>query len=321
MTIAGEMRILWLTHKDGTPSTRYRVAAFLPRFEQAGHASELREYSSSIWSLWPLLRAAGRADVVVLQKRLPPPWLTRAIRRRAKRLVYDFDDAVYLKRAAGQREGARDRRFRAVMEAADLVIAGNSHLAGVAKADGAKRVEVIPTVLDPAKYLAASREPHDDIVLGWIGAGGNLPFLEALLPHLPKARVRVVCNAFPPGVEAVPWSEAGEAAALAGMDVGLAPMPDDDWSRGKCGTRVLQYFAAGLPVVADRVGVHADLVEEGVSGHLVSGPAEWSARVGELMKDPAKRRAFGEAGRKRVVERYSVEAVAPRLVGLVTGEF
>lgn len=314
------MRVLFLTHNPDTPSTRYRVRAFLPHFEKAGHAVTVTEYSSSLLSIYPLMKSVAAADAVVLQKRLPPPWITRAIRRRAKRLIYDFDDAVYLKKGTQgtARKGARVKRFHSMMENADLVIAGNSHLASIAKDEGAKRTEVIPTVLDPAKYFAAKREPHDDVVLGWIGAGGNMKYLEALLPRLPKARVRCVCNVFPKGVEAVAWSEATEAASLAGMDIGLAPMPDDEWTRGKCGTRVLQYFAAGLPVVADRVGVHEDLVEDGVSGYLVKSADEWTARVSDLVADPSKRRAFGERGRKLVVERYSVEAVARCLIDLIT---
>ena len=313
------MKILWLTHRADTPSTRYRVRAFTPHFESAGHSVQILEYSSSLLKIYPLMKAIASADVVAVQKRLPPPWVTRAIRRRAKRLVFDFDDAIYLKKGdeGTSRKGARVKRFGAMMAAADLVIAGNSHLADVARQDGAKRAEVIPTVLDPLKYLEARRAPHDDIVLGWIGAGGNVKYLEALLPHLPKARVRCVCNVFPSGVEKVEWSEAGEAAALAGMDVGLAPMPDDEWTRGKCGTRVLQYFAAGLPVVADRVGVHADLVEEGASGYLVATTDQWRARVAELAADGDKRRRFGEHGRRTVIERYSLRAVAPRLLDLL----
>lgn len=315
------MKILFLTHRPGTPSTRYRVEAFVPRLQAAGHEFAVREYSSSIGSLWPLMNAARRADVVVLQKRLPPAWLSRAIRRRAKRLVYDVDDAVYLKRTEdGARPwGVRVKRFEAIVRLADLVVAGNSHLAEQARHAGAKDVEVIPTVLDPAKYEAARPAPHEGVVAGWIGAGGNLPYLEALLPSLRPlgVKVRVVCDRFPEGVEAVPWSEEGEAAAVAGMDIGLAPMPDDAWTRGKCGTRVLQYHAAGVPVVADDVGVHRDLVGEG--GYLVKSPAEWAEKVGLLARDPELRRRLGEAGRARLKERFTLDAVFPKWLSRIAG--
>jgi hypothetical protein len=301
------VRILFLTHRADTPSTRYRVNPFVDRLRRAGHEVATREYSSSLLGLLGLFRSVKESDAVVLQKRLPPEWITRAIRRRTKRFVYDFDDAVYLA------SPTRERRFAAVVGAADAVVAGNSHLA--ARARGAV---VIPTVLDPARYDAAPRPPHDGIVAGWIGAGGNLPYLEALLPRLAglPVRVRVVCNRFPEGVEKVEWSEEGEAAAVAGMDIGLAPMPDDEWTRGKCGTRILQYFAARVPVVADDVGAHRDLV--GGGGYLVKSPEEWRERVGELAWNQGLRRWMGDEGRRRLGESFTPDAVFPRWLDILT---
>ncbi len=315
------VKILFLTHRAGTPSVRYRVEAFLPRFREAGHEVLAREYSSGILDLWPVLRAVSAADVVVLQKRLPPRWLTKAIRRRAKRLLYDFDDAVYLKRTAeGARPwGTRVRRFEAVVRAADAVTAGNSHLAEQARGAGAKSVTVLPTVLDPAKYEAVGRREHEGVIAGWIGAGGNLPYLEAILPLLRKSpvRIRVVCNRFPEGVEEIPWSEETEAEAVAAMDIGLAPMPDDEWTRGKCGTRVLQYHAAGVPVVADDVGAHRDLVGDG--GYLVRSPEEWAEKVEFLARNPQVRAELGAKGRARLKERFTPAAVFGTWKPLVEG--
>ena len=311
------LRILFLTHRPDTPSTRYRVAPFADRLRLDGHDVRVREYRSGILATPSVLRAAREADVVVLQKRLPPPWITRALRKRARRLVYDFDDAVYVKREGVAASPTRERRFEAVLKAADQVVAGNSHLAARARERGAQKVAVIPTVLDPAPYDAAPRKAHDGVVAGWIGAGGNLPYLEALLPILKDlpVKVRVVCNRFPDGVEKIPWTPDGEAAAVAGMDIGLAPMPDDEWTRGKCGTRVLQYHAAGVPVVADDVGAHRDLV--GAGGFLVASPEEWKARIRELATHPALRRKLGDEGRRRLREEFTPDAVYPRWRDLV----
>jgi glycosyltransferase involved in cell wall biosynthesis len=312
------VNVLFLTHRADTPSTRYRVTPFADRLRAAGHDAAVREYSSSPVRLMRLLKAAKAADAVVLQKRLPPPWITRAIRKRSRKFIYDFDDAVYIRREGAGGSATRDRRFDAVLAAADAVVAGNSHLADVARRRGAKDVRVIPTVLDPAKYEAAARGPRGGVVAGWIGAGGNLPYLEAILPGLRElpVRVRVVCNRFPEGVEKVAWSEEGEAAAVAGMDIGLAPMPDDEWTRGKCGTRILQYHAAGVPVVADDVGAHRDLVGKG--GYLVRSPEEWARRVRELAADPALRSRLGEEGRRRLREAFTPDAVFPHWLELLT---
>lgn len=289
----------------------------MTRLRAAGRDVRVREYEGGLLALPRLFRAVRDADVVILQKRLPPGWITRSIRKRAKKLIYDFDDAVYLKREGVAPSATRERRFEAVVRAADEVVAGNSHLAAGARERGGKRVTVIPTVLDPAPYEAASRAPHDGVVAGWIGAGGNLKYLEALLPRLQglPVRIRVVCNRFPEGVEKVRWTEEGEAAAVADMDVGLAPMPDDEWTRGKCGTRVLQYFAAGVPVVADDVGAHRDLVGDG--GFLVTSDDEWRRRVGELAADPPLRRRMGEAGRLRLRKSFTPDAVFPAWLGLL----
>lgn len=307
------MRILFLTHRSDTPSTRYRVTPFADRFRRAGHDVRVREYKGGLLALPSLFRAVRDSDALVLQKRLPPRWITNALRKRAKRFVYDFDDAVYLKREGAAPSPTRERRFEAVIAAADAVVAGNSHLAA-----RARRATVIPTVLDPAPYESAPRPPHDGVVAGWIGAGGNLKYLEALLPLLKElpVRVRVVCNQFPEGVEKVRWTAEGEAAAVAGMDIGLAPMPDDEWTRGKCGTRVLQYFAAGVPVVADDVGAHRDLV--GGGGFLVKSPADWMSRIDELAADPALRRRMGEEGHRRLKKSFTPDAVFPKWLELLS---
>jgi hypothetical protein len=312
------VRILFLTHRSDTPSTRYRVTPFVERLRRAGHDARERVYSSGPLGLWRMLREARAADAVVLQKRLPPAWITRALRKRARRFIYDFDDAVYLRREGASASATRERRFAAVVSAADAVVAGNSYLAAKARDHGARNVTVIPTVLDPARYEAAPRPAHEGVIAGWIGAGGNLPYLEALLPRLRDlpVRVRVVCDRFPEGVEKIRWSEEGEAVAVAGMDIGLAPMPDDEWTRGKCGTRILQYFAAGVPVVAEDVGAHRDLV--GGGGFLVDSPEAWAARIRDLAADAGLRRRMGEAGRRRLRESFTPDAVFPRWLELLT---
>lgn len=298
------VKILFLTHGSETPSTRYRVTQLLPYLD-----AEAREIPSSLTGRLALLRACGRAEVVVIQKRLISRLFLSAIRHAARRLIYDFDDAVML--------GSQTRRsrFEAMGKAADLAIAGNEYLRQ--RAGG--RAEVLPTGIDPARYRV--RPPGDGSTLGWIGTGGNLGYLEEVLPALERTgkTLRVICDRFPRGakipIERRVWSEETEAEDVRGIDIGLAPLPDDPWTRGKCGLKILQYMACGIPVIASPVGVQAELVEG--AGILAAGEREWIRAIGELSEDSAKRRRLGAVGRARVEKEYAPSRIAARFVAML----
>ncbi len=312
------MKALFLTHQLETPSTRYRVTHLLPRLRASGITCTTREIRSGVIDRLGMLRTAGKYDVVVVQKRLFPTLVLKALRARAKRLVFDFDDSVHV----GTKGESRTRmsRFAAMVKAADVTIAGNDYLRDAATVAGARRVEVLPTALDPSRY--AMHEHRDGIILAWIGGGGNVAYLESILSALPRGlTLRVISNRFPASttleIEKRPWSEETETADLAGADIGLAPLPDDSWTRGKCGFKILQYMAAGLPVVASPVGVQARIVEPGRTGILASGSAEWTKAVNELTSDPLKRRRLGAAGREKVERQYSLDVVGTRFAHLL----
>jgi glycosyltransferase involved in cell wall biosynthesis len=145
--------------------------------------------------------------------------------------------------------------------------------------------------------------------------------LEGLGRRVPGLRLKLVCDRFLKldglPVVAVPWAADGEAAALATADVGVSWIPDDDWSRGKCGLKVLQYMAAGLPVVCNPVGVHPEMVQSGTTGYLAATPGEWLAAVATLAAEPWLRRRMGAAGRRRLEADYSVAAGAARWLDLL----
>jgi glycosyltransferase involved in cell wall biosynthesis len=224
------------------------------------------------------------------------------------------------------------RRFAATVRAADAVIAGNAFLQEEARRwTDAGRVHVVPTCVDPARYpLAEHHRAGDGVQLVWIGSSSTLRGLETIRPLLeeigrrcPGLCLKLICDRFLElqrlPVRACPWSEAGEATELAAADIGISWVPDDPWSRGKCGLKVLQYMAAGLPVVANPVGVQAELVRHGETGFLVETPEGWAAALGRLARDPALRRRFGAAGRRRLEKEYSVAAGAARWVTLLAG--
>jgi glycosyltransferase involved in cell wall biosynthesis len=316
---------------------RYRVAAFRPWLERAGYSLEVRARPRRWWHWLRLGRELRHADAVLLQRRLLPRWQLCLLRRAARRLLFDFDDAVFLRDSyspRGAHSAARLRRFAATVRAADAVSAGNRFLAEHARRfTAAARVHVIPTCVDPWRYPVAAHR-HDTtgapVNLVWVGSSSTLrglevirPLLEALGKGIPGLRLKLICDRFFT-LEHLPvfpcaWSEATEGAELAAADIGISWVPDDLWSRGKCGLKVLQYMAAGLPVVANPVGVQAELVRHGENGFLAETPAEWAEAVLELAHNPALRRRLGEAGRRRAEREYSIAAGAGRWAFLLQG--
>ncbi|HXG11809.1 MAG TPA: glycosyltransferase family 4 protein [Gemmataceae bacterium] len=329
------MHLTALVERPDHVCCRYRLAAFRPSLERAGHRLEFRPWPRSCWSRLRLARTLRNADAVILQRRLLPGWLLHLLRCEARLLLFDFDDAVFLRDSyspKGLASPRRLQRFAAVVETADIVVAGNDFLREqAARWTDPARVHTIPTCVDPGRYpLAEHARQGDGVELVWIGSASTLRGLElirSLLENLgrcwPGLRLRLICDRFLQfrHLPVVPclWSEATEAADLAGADIGISWLPDDAWSRGKCGLKVLQYMAAGLPVVANPVGVQAEMVRHGETGFLVRTADEWAEAVGRLAHDPALRRRMGRAGRRRVEADFSVARGAARWVALLDG--
>jgi glycosyltransferase involved in cell wall biosynthesis len=327
------VRLTALVESPAHVCCRYRLAAFRPWLERAGHRLELLPRPRTVWSWLRLGGQLGTADVVIFQRRLPARWQLALLRRASRRLVFDFDDAVFLRdsyAARGLASGWRLRRFTAVVRAADWVIAGNAFLANrAATLSDPRRVRVIPTCVDPARYpLAEHTRAAAGVQLVWVGSSSTLqglrqvePLLEDLGRAQPGLRLKLICDQFFElrHLPVIPcrWTEPGEAAALAGADVGISWVPGDQWSRGKCGLKVLQYMAAGLPVVANPVGVQADLVVHGETGLLAKTPQQWTEAVTQLAADPILRRRMGRAGRRRVEQEFGVAVGAAAWVDLL----
>jgi len=312
---------------------RYRLTAYQPFLEQAGHHFQTRPIPRLWWSRLGLLRGLRETDAVILQRKLLPLWQLRRLRRTAPLLIYDFDDAVHLRDSysvKGLHSPRRLRRFTATIRAADIVVAGNDFLREQAlSVVPAANVQVIPTCLDANRYpLAQHTRAKADALLVWIGSSSTLRGLEAIKPLLeevgqswPDLRLKLLCDRslylrhLP--VLNCPWTDAGEAAELASADIGISWLPDDSWSRGKCGLKILQYMAAGLPVIANPVGIQVDLVRHGETGYLAETQAEWVEAIGRLALDPGLRRRLGQAGRKRVESDFSVAVGAAQWITLL----
>ena len=209
-------------------------------------------------------------------------------------------------------------RFARTVQAADIVVAGNSFLAEqAARWVASERIRVIPTCVDTARYPLAPHSSAATCQMVWIGSSSTLrgmaqvrPMLEQLGQQIPGLTLKIICDRslllqqLP--VQFCPWSTETEAADLAGSDVGISWLPDDDWSRGKCGLKVLQYMAAGLPVVANPVGVQAELVQHEVTGFLVRTPQEWRQALARLAESPDLRRRLGARGREAAQTYFDV---------------
>lgn len=316
------MRVVALVESADHVCCRYRVAAFRDALAGFGHALDIRTLPRTTFGRLGVGRDLN-ADVAVLQRKLLPSWALALLRRRVPRLVFDFDDAVWLRDSyspQGFADPKRLRRFRATVAACDLVVAGNEYLAAAAREFAApERVVVIPTCVEPQQYPVATHARTGRPTLVWVGSRSTLRGLQQFAPTLsaigravPGVRLKVVCDAFPTipdlPVDAVEWTQETEAAEIAAADVGIGWVPDDPWSAGKCGLKLLQYQAAGLPVVANPVGVQADMVRDHETGFLASTTEEWVAAVSRLAADAGLRHRLGAAGRRQVTDRYSVAA-------------
>jgi len=327
------MKVLALIEAPDHVCYRYRLAAFASEFESRGWTLEPLPLAPRTLARTSQLRAAADADVVILQRKLLPFWQLRILRKAARVLVYDFDDALFHRdwhSTKGPTSWQRLAHFWATVYLSDAVVAGNRYLKEQAGnyIDPAK-IHLVPTCIDPELYPVARHERRGAATkLVWIGQRSTLPSLadaeDALAEagkRLPGLEMRVICDYFPKLrnikiVERV-WSEETEASEVADCDIGISWLPDHPWSLGKCALKVLQYMAAGLPVVANPIGIHQRLIVHGKTGFLASTPAEWAEAITVLSNDPVLRNRMGQAAREMVTRDNSVARWAPELANMI----
>jgi glycosyltransferase involved in cell wall biosynthesis len=335
--------------------TRHRVLQWFPALQAAGYRSEYSPFfeapavgpsgpaavraglkatrlARGLWTRAKLLVSAGRFSAIVVQRELAPnAWndLAPLVARRTP-LIFDFDDAVFLPRGLGSLNAiiSRPSSTARLIAASSLVWAGNEYLATYARRHH-DRVEVLPTVVDTEVFRPRPRPPRDVPVIGWIGSPQTAKYLEAVLPVLEELarsfhfRVRLIGAGDIPRpagleVEMTPWRLDTEADDFADLDLGLYPLSDDPWARGKCGFKAIQYMACGVPQVVSPVGVCRDIVRDGQDGLWADTPARWKDALAHLLADAPARAAMAASGPPRIRERWSLAAWAPRVVAGVS---
>lgn len=313
--------ILFVSKDRDAASTRYRAQGYFPYLRAAGWLPR-HLCVSSFTDQAVLLSQARLADlVVVLRRQLSLPVLL-LLRRASRRLVFDFDDAIFTHND-GSPSRLRMAGFHAMVRRCNHVFAGNTYLARHASTF-TRHVTVLPTVLNPAEYSVRQEQPtrHTDLV--WIGSRSTerylaemIPVLERLFDRNPGIRLKIIAD-FSLDSKHIPilpveWERTTEAGHLTSAHVGIAPMPEDDWTLGKCGLKTLQYMAAGLPVVASAVGVHHDLVHKDATGFLVRTKDDWINALQCLILDSSLRHTMGLAGRRRLESSFTVQSMWPKM--------
>jgi len=303
------------------------VLQYLPHLKKQGIDLSIHFYKRKWLDKLKFYNTLGEYDILYVHRKLFLPVEFWYIRRKAKKIIYDFDDAV-MYRSTGlknSRSFSRRMKFAYMMKRVDLVVAGNQFLKSEVLPYNS-HVEVIPTSVDLSRYhLKEDHTGKEAITLGWLGSSSTLKFLRSLLPTLervyqkhPCFQLKIVCDQFLESSK-IPvikkqWSEEEEETDLKSFDIGLMPLSVDLWSQGKCGLKILQYFGVGLPVVCTPVGINRDIVEDGGNGFWAENEDQWEAHLLRMIREEGLRKEMGLKGRKKVEEGYSYEVNAPRIL-------
>lgn len=350
-TVSPKARILCLPkYSTLGASSRLRTLQYVQRLRDHGYAVDLaplfansyllRKYSGGLpwydlfrayWGRFRAVRRAQKYDILWMEKELFP-WVPAIIERylvpKGPLLVVDLDDAIFHNYDLHKSKIIRallSGKIEAVMHQSHLVLAGNAYLSARAEVAGSKRVVEVPTVVDLNRYAAGgvSREEDGQLTIGWIGSPATAHYLRVLDEVGKRLQRRYNVRFLAIGAraeqlegsafEAVQWSEDSEVDLLYSLDIGVMPLIDGPWERGKCGYKLIQYMACSLPVVASPVGANLKIVESGLNGFLAKGERDWEESLAMLIENRDLRQSFGEQGRQCVERTYSLGVQGPRL--------
>lgn len=278
-------------------------------------------------------------DYVLIHRELTPfgppifEWMISRVFR--KKIIYDFDDAIWLADQTHENPIWKMLKWRrkigSICNWSFKVSAGNNYLADYARTH-CEQVVLFPTVVDTAIHSSPGQKPKaksQKPTIGWTGSHSTLFYLDSLLPVLQELEKTcdfnflVIANQNPhlplKNFQFIPWNKETEIEDLSRMDIGVMPLEDNEWAKGKCGFKLIQYLALGIPAVASRVGVNDQIIMDAKTGYMASTPEEWKSKLMLLLQDPELRNRLGNAGRVLIEERFSVKSQESRFLGLFEG--
>ena len=329
------MKVLFLLKSEKTPSSRIRVLALLPILREKGIEPDVEIIPESFWRRRELFKKAKAYPVTVLQKRLLSMFDFHELRKNAKRLVFDFDDAIYCKNAscspdpADYESSTRRGTFKRTVNGSDLIIAANRVLAGRARElNNTVQVEIIPSSVDfrdftPKRDYNLLSPP----IVGWIGTKSTLRYLEIIAPAFTELRskrdfvLRIISNEpyIQEGIniDFIQWSLENQNTELVKFDIGIMPLSSDPFSEGKASYKLLQYLAAGVPSVCSPVGMNSDVAGNDEFCLTASDSGQFCFQMEKLLSNCDLRRNLGLNGRKLIERKYSIEVVASKLADIL----
>jgi glycosyltransferase involved in cell wall biosynthesis len=345
---------LTLHRPNRSPSQRFRFEQYVSFLNENGfetqHLFLLSAeddkvfYSSSILpKAWILAKSilfllwsyffVERDSIVFVQREcfmLGTAFFEKLFAKKTK-LVFDFDDAIWLQNVSDANKKfsflKNPNKTRDIIAVSKLVIAGNQYLADYAKQSNSN-VHVIPTTIDTDYHKPSSAENINKITIGWTGTHSTVKYIYSIMPVLQKIKskysnvsFKVICEdeftIEELGITTTAWSSEREIEQLSDIDIGIMPLPDDEWTKGKCGFKGLQYMAMGVPAVMSAVGVNTEIIQHGENGFLALNDEEWFEILCQLIDSTELRKTIGGAGRKTVLEKYSVTANKHKYLSLL----
>ncbi len=270
---------------------------------------------------------ARNYDLVFIQREayfLGPAFFEFLLSKIKTPLIFDFDDSIWLPNVSNANKKfnilKNYGKTAKIIKYADMIFAGNAYLANYA-GNYNKNIKIIPTTIDTDEYVNIfDKKDKNKVVIGWSGSITTIQHFEYALPFLreiknkygDKVEIKVIGDGSyinnELNIKGLPWIKEDEIKELSSMDIGIMPLPNNEWASGKCGLKGIQYMALQIPTIMSPVGVNTEIIEDGVNGFLCTKDAEWEQRISQLIESPELRKQIGEKGRRTIVERYSVQS-------------